>query len=829
MNTINEFYTIVCSIKCGGEIGSGFLVAPDLILTADHVIAPSLIDGTLITAKFEGDDTPLECTVESPVNGDSSPLALLRIEKSRESIHSLIGDMALEQESAARAYGFFPSDTKKADNISLKCVRTFDDGDDCNVSFKPQDERRDSFKGFSGAPIVVNGYIVGILIKQASVNTTAIRLYGIYGLKFRELLAKYGLKMDIHKQLSNLQQVSNNSVVSLQAVDPVHVSEMDIILSELFKPIREDRENGEVLKSQEELRGFLKRLHNRSCTDRKKAEFYYIGAVWMLLDQNHEEAEVYYQEAKRVYPELDDAVYRAYTLLGRGAIAQAKDCLKPIDSTPKLNAYISCLTSEKEQLSTIQAVIKAMNLTEDRKTYRLLAIAALQSGDFEEGHQYVSQARAGDKINVDLSVIEALLYYWSAMNNAYPEADRLSFAFVSNFYFCPTAEQKNGLEAAYQILENIYESEAAKKNDKIRGGIAWALLVISKALPGKDCAYWLENFRRCCYLHPLDIIYSTSNKMEIPEKLCEDFLALSIPENNCSVYAFAKLELFVFLGDYQKAREFFAEYKDAISEYHSIGVDECELQLMIECKDYSAARKILKGLSLSPEEKTRYDIGIQSREGTKVFKPLVKAVIDLAQKTKKTIDFHNASIICQKYKKWNEAIKNSKEWWKTTGELVALETLAEALYEKNEFVKCLQVVEKAETQGDDSLCIKQYKLNALVALARYEEAREIANTFDSIETNAKLTVVQARTFIAEGNPDKAIQTLRAYADKDLYDFEVYRLLIDLIRGDNPEMAFNYADLLYQHNSDDEQIIRFAGMVALMTAMRSRICPEDLVC
>ena len=77
----------------------------------------------------------------------------------------------------------------------------------------------------------------------------------------------------------------------------------------------------------------------------------------MLLDENEETSENYYEEAKRINPNMDDSVYCAYSLLNQGAIEQAKKCIIPINSIMKLNAYVACLVSERGKLPAIQAVI----------------------------------------------------------------------------------------------------------------------------------------------------------------------------------------------------------------------------------------------------------------------------------------------------------------------------------------------------------------------------------------------------------------------------------------------------------------------------------------
>ena len=107
-------------------------------------------------------------------------------------------------------------------------------------------------------------------------------------------------------------------------------------------------------------------------------------------------------------------------------------------------------------------------------------------------------------------------------------------------------------------------------------------------------------------------------------------------------------------------------------------------------------------------------------------------------------------------------------------------------------------------------------MNSLVALTRFEEARQLSDTFPDIHTNAKLVVFRARTYISEGQKEKAIQIMRAFADQGLYDLELYKILIELIQGDHPNLAYQYAKELYLSNPEDKNVVRFAGNIAIMT-------------
>ena len=156
MSIAENAYKTICCIRCGDEVGSGFLIAPDMVLTADHVILPFYESGESVKVTFENDATAIECSVMLPESGTARPIALLKLSRERDVSVDKISDEILKPDDTVSACGFFPSDTTRADSITLKCVRTYKMDENQNVSFKPMDERRDSFSGFSGAPIYMD-------------------------------------------------------------------------------------------------------------------------------------------------------------------------------------------------------------------------------------------------------------------------------------------------------------------------------------------------------------------------------------------------------------------------------------------------------------------------------------------------------------------------------------------------------------------------------------------------------------------------------------------------------------------------------------------------
>ncbi len=817
MSDQSGFYRSICHIFCGEECGNGYLVAPDLVLTADHVVRPFFEDGIKVDVRFECEDS-ITCEVLSSPNDPNMPLAILRLASARDCGAFYVGNGNLSENTLTSICGFSSPDSIIADKINLEYVRSIDPPiNDCNTSFKPLEERRKSFKGFSGSPVIADGLVIGIALKEYASNGVANRIWCLCGLEYRDKLRVAGVDFHVYKAppTSSVTQVQD-TILTDQSINSDMTSEIDALVDELFRPIKEAHMNGETEKGKRELRSFLERLPSLHCSNVKKADYYYQGAVQLLLDRKTEDAEHAIHAAKAANPVLDDSVYRAYTLLQHNSPEQAKECLMPINSNMKLDAYFSCLIAEKADLSEFKAVLQTTNMLPDWQSLRLLAVAALQSGLFEEGHRYVQQAKATGHVDPYLPIVDGLIFYWEALYHTYPNVDRAGFAIVDNSHFIPNREQTKNLEQAYQILDGLYERNVSLSDNRICSLLAWALLAVSSVLPGKDWLYWLKEFRTLRPLDPVDILFCVNNKVDIPDDVCDGFLAMPIPEQDGGCHAYARYRLLISLEQFDKARETFSVHLTEIALYYECPTDVCQLHMLIDTRDYQSAFTLLKKVRLSYEEKQRYEIAIQFRAKPKAFNRLVTKAVDFALATKKSMDFSNAVTICRFYKKWSKIVSVAKEWWDATGDLMALESQVEALLMICKYDKCLRIIRKAEGAGDVTVELKQHKINALLGLAKTAEAREVAQKLGDAGANPKLAVLEARTFISEGQPQLAIDVLRSYADRGLYDIEVYGLLTELLKGSHPDQAFQYAELIYRHAPEDERVLRLAGNVALMT-------------
>lgn len=496
MSKSNDYFSITCRVICGESQGTGFLIKDDLVVTASHVITEYIDNGEKIYVIFE-DDFKYEVY---PENKTDLPITVLKLSEKRDEIIRPIGQNEITEDTPAKTYGYL-SDSTIVESVSIIANRVLgclnENEEYCNTVFTINaSERIIDFSGFSGSPIVSNGYIIGILIRQVFQGGNVIRLKGICGVEFRKYLEQHNVHVPVSDCCNTFLQSTNNENVQLKTGELLRISEIDKVYNTLFEPIKKERLAGNIVESQVKLQEFLDGLPESIASNDKKAEFYFSGAVWMLLDNRIEESERYLSLAKENKSDLDDRVYHGYALLNQGRINEAKAVLLPLNTVNVLNTYIACLINENKDISEINAVIEVSGLKEDIHTYHLLAIAALKSDKFDEGRGYIENLYSLGVDNPELQILDALFYYWKAMKEYIGGSERMGFLSGPNVRFYPSKDQYENLEKAYGILSSVYSEELKKNNYILSLSAVWGLLIISTLLPEKDYMIWLDRFRQ---------------------------------------------------------------------------------------------------------------------------------------------------------------------------------------------------------------------------------------------------------------------------------------------------------------------------------------------
>lgn len=820
---MEDLYGIICHIKCGDMFGSGFLISNNHIVTASHTLAA--LNGETdekVYVFFENEDIDNLHRTAFPDNAHwmEYSIAVLKLSEDMSIPIRQISGNGLYVNDTVYTYGFYSSVNNTAMRIKFRVDRLSNQpvqGENCNTVLIP-DERKCDFAGYSGSPLVKDGQIVGVVLRQRTENGNAFRVDAICGTLFRNALSDQYPSILFNFSDGSSTGVTKNQIVPVAAgID--FLAEIDLLKSKEFEPILAERISGDIIKSWHDMDIFLFNLTASNCSASKKAEYYNIAAIWALQDAKNEKANHYHAEAEKWDSGYDDRPYRGYIALQSGNINEAMDILMPINTAMVLNTYLICIFQSGKSASEASAVIKATINDKNRQTYMLLSMFALREGDLSAAEQYLNEVDKLVPESLELAVCRAILLFWKAMISYYICENHFGFVYGGTAMFSLTSEQNGYLEDAYCLLDRANQRITDKANNNTMQ-ILSGLVVISALLPNKDCAAWLSEIWKYEQLYPFGILVGIDQRLAIPEAIEQDFLKNNEKWESYPGYIRAKIEMLRALGRTDEMWSIFENNKGKLID-EGISPVEYQIELLIETQKYNEANILIKRSVLSNIKKERFQIGLMSREGRVPNKQLVKRALALAKRTKIPIDFYNANLICERTGRWKEQEKNGKEWRRNGGGNLALENIAGSLIHQNKYIKARKIIDQAKSQGDISERIRQHELNCLVGESKFNEALALTESFENVRSNPRLVVFRANIFRGQGQKKKATEILRRYADEDLYDYEVYQQLISDLEEDNPDSAFEYACRLYDHDPNNEQYACIAGMVCIKTGHSER--------
>jgi V8-like Glu-specific endopeptidase len=219
-------------VECGKQKGTAFLVSPNIALTATHAVADFLNEGKEVKLTFR-DISGVESIIvyATPlVNGDDHEYPIIALQLAREinEIPSLeCIDYKFNTAVECFSFGYPPARSNEGTFIDLTVVNYHENifYGGWNLDLKINDGIKD-FQGVSGAPVIFDNRVVGVIQRQVSEDGEASRLSGVSLHLFTEYLISAGvhLKSRLHSGIYNryLQGIKkeleiklNNSLVRM--------------------------------------------------------------------------------------------------------------------------------------------------------------------------------------------------------------------------------------------------------------------------------------------------------------------------------------------------------------------------------------------------------------------------------------------------------------------------------------------------------------------------------------------------------------------------------------------------------------------------------------
>ena len=823
---MEDFYRNICHIKCGDKLGSGFLVNEDLLITASHTLL-LLYDqpDTPVFVFFEGESIVSTERIACPVSEmwRDYPIAVLRLATRTSYPAKSVSRDEPHVNAEVHTYGFLNKENNTPQHCTFRIDRVLEAGkteeENCNAVLIPSGgERIQNFQGFSGAPLIEEGKLVGAILRQETEGQIAIRVKAICGSEFCGALSAQCGEIAISSgERRNEDILANHTPVAIGA--DVFMAELDSLKDKDFDPILKKRIKGDLVGSRQDLVRFFAELAKSNCTAGKKAAFYDTAAIWALQDLSWDKAEEYHMLAKECDSAYDDRAYLGYAALTSGNSDEAKQILMPINKPAVLNAYLTCMFQEGKSFSEACSIVEVTINEKNRQTHTLLAMFALREGNLIVAKQCIDDVEKLAPESIELSICRAILYFWEAMSAYYSCDNHFGFVFGDTSTFTLTSGQQECLEQAYELLLQAYEQCTDKTGNSAMHALS-GLVVISTLLPDKDIAKWLQEVWKVSPMYPFGVIVALHQGILIPKEVSDKLLMEEDYWKQHPYYGRARIELLHAQGRTDEMWASFEQYKQELLD-EGVSPEEYQIELLIECKEYDKARRLLKTLRTTNAKIERYRIALMIRENRIPKNQLVKSVLELAKKTEETIDYYNANLVCARAKRWKEQERNAKEWRRHGGGIFALECIAGAMLKQSKYLKAEGIIEQAKALGDCSEIIRQHELNCLVGQSRFDEAICLSATFENARSNPRLVMFQANIYRGQGQKELAKKTLRRFADEGLFDFEVYQQLVSELQPDDPDAAYEYACRLYEHDPNNTQYTNFAGMVGIMTGHSER--------
>ena len=214
----NSVVKVICENTKGEpiEYGSGFFVDDDIVITAHHVIEAYNQDKSeyLINVEFNQQIY----TVKEVIAEKEDPIAILKLEKKVVGINvfKFVSGYEIKRGTKYYALGYPKSDSGSIKYCASGTVMTAN-ADETHIDWNLDlTTRLDDYHGLSGAPVVIDGLIVGIVQRQITSDNSAV-LLGISSINIlREFLPnKY---CDNYEGIIELRQLKKH-IVDLKTID----------------------------------------------------------------------------------------------------------------------------------------------------------------------------------------------------------------------------------------------------------------------------------------------------------------------------------------------------------------------------------------------------------------------------------------------------------------------------------------------------------------------------------------------------------------------------------------------------------------------------------
>jgi hypothetical protein len=210
----------VCRIECGEEQGTGFLISSNLILTAYHVVCENEDENEEIKVYFSSKKETVYGEIHELISETWKNLdvAIIQLDENIDFYEEIkILDISLDDGMNWISRGFPLVKNGRGENFILESNNYINEqhnelhaNNDIDLNFN---SKLTTYAGYSGAPLIVDECIVGMIRSELPQNGIARELYGLSIKYFNDLLEKVGVTVETMQCNSVLPLTIQNNIL----------------------------------------------------------------------------------------------------------------------------------------------------------------------------------------------------------------------------------------------------------------------------------------------------------------------------------------------------------------------------------------------------------------------------------------------------------------------------------------------------------------------------------------------------------------------------------------------------------------------------------------
>lgn len=813
-----QYRTNSCRLSCGGEWATGFLVSPRQILTAAHVL-PTSMDGTFpaFTAVFRVEGQELTYSVKF-VKQQSS-VAVLELEEDAPFYERIL---FLERDPGgsdyAKAFGF-PSFQPDGCFSNLK-VNTFygepADYQGCNL-YLDCENRTGSLMGMSGAALIIDDEISGILLQERTANGEAFSVQALAGLAFRQILDGLEIPIAVDNHYTPKSSNSMETICRLNRENSLLRAQLDLAQNRRLSEIMEIHLLGEETRAWDLLNREIKLLE-QSADLRQNAAYYLLAALWSLPD-DAEQSQRYLCRAVEIDPETDTRILESEQALIRRDFFRAESALPPVNNITLANQRAKVLYY-KNDLDAAVSCLEKLSFPLSAASRILLAIIHLKRGSYKDGLEQVEFLRNLYPDSVKVLAVQAHLLFGQAIETLNPHIQYGQALFVDSRYFLPNAGQQAILTQTHQCLDHLLRVTEHGENPVLREWAYGMLVSVSMILPGKDARLWINHFQVEFPHSSLLTLAYLSCGLSVPEDLA-GYCVNQLPDSGDNLQI--KFRLLISRNQFEEADTLLREHPDEFVEMEGASLANIRFSLLMQKQDWAAAAD-LAAKELDGTGKRRMQYLINAWSGQQPKKAAAKKLLNFAKETSLSTDCVNAYRFACVRDEWATAFKIAKLWYQLEPQLMVQMLKAESLTCSGREAQALRLIDQIEQEGGRSRTLLKLKARCLQALGRQDEAIEHLENIQYEENDYDLLMLRAATYLQLGRREDAVFCLKDYLNHGFKNKDVLLLLVEISKSTNLVEASRYASLCRQLYPEDRSVLSQAVQLALLAGTN---CEKDV--